>query len=158
MNKTYLVHHGIKGQRWGVRRFQNEDGSLTSAGKKKYNVNEDGTVNMKDSYRKGQNVRGAIKGLAGAALVTRGVTKLGKSNEMWIDKTAKGYKKDLNSSIFKMTLGAIVISSAAKSFINANKNRTFNSTGMGATPETFTGKPKTVKQVLAAQKRANNKK
>ena len=24
-----LYHHGIKGQRWGIRRFQNEDGSLT---------------------------------------------------------------------------------------------------------------------------------
>ena len=33
-----LYHHGIKGQHWGVRRFQNEDGSLTSAGKKRYDV------------------------------------------------------------------------------------------------------------------------
>lgn len=31
-----LYHHGIKGQRWGVRRFQNEDGSLTERGKKRY--------------------------------------------------------------------------------------------------------------------------
>ena len=31
-----LHHHGIKGQKWGVRRFQNEDGSLTPAGKKRY--------------------------------------------------------------------------------------------------------------------------
>ena len=31
----YLEHHGIKGQRWGVRRYQNEDGSLTEAGKKR---------------------------------------------------------------------------------------------------------------------------
>lgn len=31
-----LAHHGIKGQRWGVRRYQNADGSLTEAGKKKY--------------------------------------------------------------------------------------------------------------------------
>lgn len=30
-----LRHHGIKGQRWGVRRFQNADGSLTTAGKKR---------------------------------------------------------------------------------------------------------------------------
>jgi hypothetical protein len=36
MNKTYLVHHGIKGQRWGVRRYQNENGTLTSDGKKRY--------------------------------------------------------------------------------------------------------------------------
>lgn len=31
-----LSHHGIKGMRWGVRRFQNKDGSLTPAGKKRY--------------------------------------------------------------------------------------------------------------------------
>lgn len=32
----YLYHHGIKGQKWGVRRYQNEDGSLTDAGRKRY--------------------------------------------------------------------------------------------------------------------------
>ena len=37
----YIYHHGIKGQKWGVRRYQNEDGSLTSAGKARYN--DDGT-------------------------------------------------------------------------------------------------------------------
>lgn len=30
-----LMHYGIKGQKWGIRRFQNKDGSLTTAGKKK---------------------------------------------------------------------------------------------------------------------------
>ena len=30
-----LYHHGIKGQKWGVRRYQNKDGSLTYAGKKR---------------------------------------------------------------------------------------------------------------------------
>lgn len=32
----YLAHHGIKGQKWGIRRFQNPDGSLTPEGKKRY--------------------------------------------------------------------------------------------------------------------------
>ena len=31
-----LYHHGIKGQKWGVRRYQNEDGSLTAEGKERY--------------------------------------------------------------------------------------------------------------------------
>lgn len=32
---AYLEHHGIKGQKWGIRRFQNPDGSLTPAGEKR---------------------------------------------------------------------------------------------------------------------------
>lgn len=31
-----IMHHGIKGQKWGVRRYQNENGSLTAAGKSRY--------------------------------------------------------------------------------------------------------------------------
>ena len=39
-NSDFLAHHGIKGQKWGVRRFQNSDGSLTEAGKKRYSVDK----------------------------------------------------------------------------------------------------------------------
>ena len=35
-----LRHHGIKGQKWGVRRFQNKDGSLTPNGKKRYGADD----------------------------------------------------------------------------------------------------------------------
>lgn len=38
-----LYHHGVKGQKWGVRRYQNKDGSLTYAGKKR-------ALKMQDQY------------------------------------------------------------------------------------------------------------
>lgn len=40
--EVYLQHHGIKGMHWGQRRFQNEDGSYTAAGKARYGVSGDG--------------------------------------------------------------------------------------------------------------------
>ena len=41
-NITYdeIKHHGIKGQKWGVRRYQNADGSLTAKGKQRYGTKE----------------------------------------------------------------------------------------------------------------------
>lgn len=67
-NALYLEHHGVKGQRWGVRRYQNADGSLTSAGRKRY---EYGDFTAKDvkiarkSIRKtkknGDNYQKAVK-------------------------------------------------------------------------------------------------
>lgn len=41
MSKTvedFLMHYGIKGQKWGVRRYQYEDGTLTEEGRRRYNV------------------------------------------------------------------------------------------------------------------------
>ena len=35
MYEQYLQHHGILGMKWGVRRYQNKDGTLTSAGKRR---------------------------------------------------------------------------------------------------------------------------
>lgn len=45
ISKTELKHHGILGQKWGVRRYQNPDGSLTPAGQKRYDKNFDKTYN-----------------------------------------------------------------------------------------------------------------
>lgn len=41
MNRYELYHHGIKGQKWGERRFQNADGSLTNAGRLRYRENNE---------------------------------------------------------------------------------------------------------------------
>ena len=48
-NENSLEHHGIKGQKWGVRRFQNPDGSLTEEGKKRYNEYSQKLANMSTS-------------------------------------------------------------------------------------------------------------
>lgn len=39
-HSDYLAHHGIKNQKWGQRRFQNYDGSLTSEGRRRYGIGE----------------------------------------------------------------------------------------------------------------------
>lgn len=52
---NYLEHHGIKGQKWGVRRFQNADGSLTANGRIRYGFDRIGTAlkrGVKDQYEK----------------------------------------------------------------------------------------------------------
>lgn len=41
VSSEYLAHYGIKGQEWGKRRFQNEDGSLTPEGRKRYGLKPD---------------------------------------------------------------------------------------------------------------------
>ena len=40
VDKNELYHHGIKGQKWGVRRYQNADGTYTQAGKKRRDTTE----------------------------------------------------------------------------------------------------------------------
>ena len=43
ISQNELYHHGIKGMKWGIRRFQNEDGSLTAAGRKRYDDGQTGS-------------------------------------------------------------------------------------------------------------------
>lgn len=70
-----LQHHGIKGQKWGVRRFQNKDGSLTPAGEKRYDGPGDGNEGGK-ARRKGSRGKRLAKTLLRTVLVDTAVSQV----------------------------------------------------------------------------------
>ena len=82
-----LYHHGILGQKWGVRRYQNKDGSLTSAGKKRYGVNqsEDKSITEKSQFHLSDKQKKMLKVgaiAAGTALAAYGAYKIGSNPDV----------------------------------------------------------------------------
>lgn len=93
-----LMHYGIKGQKWGVRRFQNEDGTLTDAGRKKYR--QEVRAENKKAFEYGREATIA----ANAATYARNQRiksrkkldkALAKDPEMLKKSTQKKYKRSL---------------------------------------------------------------
>ena len=76
-----LYHHGIKGQKWGVRRFQNKDGSLTPAGKKRYDEPNVGRKASESVTIDGQSFK-----------------VYGRNNKQYADKVAKK-AKDMGATV-----------------------------------------------------------
>ena len=56
-----LYHHGILGQKWGVRRFQNYDGTYTQAGLKRYNKSSDQYNKTVHDYKTGKASKYEVK-------------------------------------------------------------------------------------------------
>ena len=88
MTKDELYHHGIKGQKWGVRNYQNEDGSYTEAGKERYGIGQKIKNKLSDP-----KIKKAIKigaAIAGTALLAYGSYKVYDVASKHADTILKG--------------------------------------------------------------------
>lgn len=70
-----LMHFGVKGMKWGVRRYQNKDGSLTPLGRKKYGSKENFEYQRELKKAKRAGWLGVAAGTAGAAAGAFGVAR-----------------------------------------------------------------------------------
>lgn len=103
-----LYHFGIKGMKWGVRRYQNKDGSLTPAGKKRYSKEYEKLVKEGDSRLKSQHDRiyvdsynKAVNEINSKGTFKRFETQQRKKyGENFADR--EGYLEDFNKSFSKV--------------------------------------------------------
>ena len=107
MDEQSLAHYGIKGQKWGIRRFQNADGTLTEDGRKHYGV---GDSREKSSKGLTDSQKTALKNVGKAALIAGSVAAAGylytknsaeindllKETGFWSYQYAKAYAKQGN--------------------------------------------------------------
>lgn len=103
-----LYHHGIKGMKWGVRRYQNADGSLTDAGKKRYGKMSDDKLS-KTLKKQVQKQRAEIHGGANRWM---SYGDIGENSKKAIEKFREDHNKYRNSDAYKK---------AEKQFIDLNK-------------------------------------
>ena len=93
-----LYHHGIKGQRWGVRRFQNADGSLKPAGEKRYGsgTKKDYKNDKRESRKKFIDDLGKLKDKNDIEAVTKLAAEYDNRNKKIKDTYASEKKEAIN--------------------------------------------------------------
>lgn len=109
--ETYLAHYGILGMKWGVRRYQNEDGTLTEAGKKHISARASSSKRRGKIIKEvGSNTKnvdkqmGATISSIGEAVESRG-KEYSRFRDRDIAKKAKILSDDeLKKNIYRMNL------------------------------------------------------
>lgn len=93
VRESDLTHHGIKGQKWGVRRFQNEDGSLTAAGKKRQGNTSADRISSKinSSYQRSKKLADTYYDSPSSKAYKKAM-----KDQMKIDQTVRKYTKKYN--------------------------------------------------------------
>lgn len=115
MSNFYLAHHGIKGQRWGIRRFRNEDGTLTSAGKKRYSSDSTKNRNQQEIDNKNQEqpstlskardvTRAASETIGATQQALRAIDNISRRNTTNKVDLSKMTNKELQDAITRMNL------------------------------------------------------
>lgn len=113
-NEEELQHHGILGQKWGVRRFQNEDGTRTPEGKKRvlFQKNQRELTNYeKARYKydsKGRKVKRTLKNMTNEEL-KESTERL--ALEERYNKQSKDFKESKTKSRQTMSTGGKIVGS-----------------------------------------------
>lgn len=115
MYEPYMEHSGIKGMHWGIRRYQNQDGSLTPAGRSRYGVGPARKVKttvgsvVKSVKRGTLNAVSRVKKIA-ATRKKKSIEKLIRSGD--VERLAKNASKLSNSQLDDAIARANKISAA----------------------------------------------
>ena len=101
-----LQHFGIKGMKWGVRRYQNKDGSLTPAGKKRYGeLDEEREKKEKSKKTKAKVATAAVATAAVATAAAMNKDNIKKGMDyVKANKPSKGEKKETTVDDYKESL------------------------------------------------------